>query len=160
MYCNWLVWLSLHDSIQVKHLAIILHRWCNILIIASHKEAHIWLFHYVSEGVWSFDWGGNHRISLFKGIYFHTAKISFFFFSFCFLFFFLFFCEEDWPWANIQCQSSSFCLRKIVAELTSCANLPLFYVGCHHSMAWWEVLGLHPESEPANPGPPKWSVWT
>ena len=28
-------------------------------------------------------------------------------------------CEEDWPWANICCQSSSFCLRMIVTELTS-----------------------------------------
>ena len=27
--------------------------------------------------------------------------------------------EEDWPWANICCQFSSFCLRKIVVELTS-----------------------------------------
>ena len=31
--------------------------------------------------------------------------------------------EEDWPWANICCQSSSFCLRKIVAEL---ASVPVF----------------------------------
>ena len=27
--------------------------------------------------------------------------------------------EEEWPWAHIHCQSSFFCLRKIVAELTS-----------------------------------------
>ena len=33
------------------------------------------------------------------------------------------FCEEDRPWANICCQSSSFCLRKIVPELMS---LPIF----------------------------------
>ena len=38
----------------------------------------------------------------------------------CFL---CFFCEEDCPWANIY------------------VNLALFYVGCHHSMAWWAVLG-------------------
>ena len=31
--------------------------------------------------------------------------------------------EEDWPWSNICCQSSSFCLRKIVPELTS---VPIF----------------------------------
>ena len=31
--------------------------------------------------------------------------------------------EEDWPWANICCQSSSFCLRKIFLELTS---VPIF----------------------------------
>ena len=41
-----------------------------------------------------------------------------------------FFCEEDWPWAN------------------TCAHLPLFYVGRHHSMVWWEVLGPHLGSEP------------
>ena len=34
-----------------------------------------------------------------------------------------FFSEEDWPWANICCQSFSFCLRKIVPELTS---VPVF----------------------------------
>ena len=38
-------------------------------------------------------------------------------------------CEEDCHWANM------------------CANLPLFYVGCHHSVAWWTVLGLCPGSE-------------
>ena len=38
-----------------------------------------------------------------------------------------FFGEEDWPWANICCQSSSFCLRKIVAELTS---VPIFCFVC------------------------------
>ena len=32
-------------------------------------------------------------------------------------------CEEDWPWGNICCQSSSFCLRKIVTDLTS---VPIF----------------------------------
>ena len=36
-----------------------------------------------------------------------------------YLHYFLFFNEADWPSANIYCQSSSFCLRKIVAELTS-----------------------------------------
>ena len=51
-----------------------------------------------------------------------------------------FFCEEDWPWATIY------------------ANLPLFYVGCHHSMAWWAVLGLHPGSEPVNSAQPKQSL--
>lgn len=45
---------------------------------------------------------------------------------FCFVvlqFAFSFFCEEDWSWANICCQPSSFCLRKIGPELTS---LPVF----------------------------------
>ena len=48
--------------------------------------------------------------------------------------------EEDWPWANICCQSSSFCLRKIVTEVTP---VPIFlyflYMRCHRSMAWWAV---------------------
>ena len=42
---------------------------------------------------------------------------------FFFLNLLLFFCEEGWPWANICCQYSSFCLRKIVAELT---YVPIF----------------------------------
>ena len=46
----------------------------------------------------------------------------------------VFFGEEDWPWANIY------------------ANLLLPYVECHHSVAWPVVLGLHPGSEPVNPG--------
>ena len=52
-------------------------------------------------------------------------------------FFFFFFGVEDCRWANI------------------CANLPLFYMGCHHSVAWLAVLGPRPRSEPANPG--RWS---
>ena len=47
---------------------------------------------------------------------------------------FYFFGEEDWPWANICCQSLSF-----------------FYEGCCHSMAWWAVLGPCLGSELANP---------
>ena len=38
-------------------------------------------------------------------------------------FIFFFFCEEDCPWANVSYQSFSFCLRKIVPELTS---VPVF----------------------------------
>ena len=49
---------------------------------------------------------------------------------------------EDCPWANICCQSSSFCLRKIIPELTSVPIfLYFFYVGCCHSMAWWAACG-------------------
>ena len=51
-------------------------------------------------------------------------------------------CVWDWPWANI------------------CANLPLFYVGCHHSMAWPVVLGPCLGSEPVNPGLLKQSTQT
>ena len=36
----------------------------------------------------------------------------------------------DWPWANICCQSCSFCLRK-------CQFSSTLYMGRHHSMAWW-----------------------
>ena len=35
--------------------------------------------------------------------------------------------EEDWPRVNICCQSSSFCLGKIVAELTS-APIFLYFI--------------------------------
>ena len=73
---------------------------------------------------------------------------------------------------------SFFFLRKISPELTSAANLPLFakedwpganicahppllYMwDAYHSMAWQAVPCLHPGSEPANPGLPKWNVWT
>ena len=48
-------------------------------------------------------------------------------YSFCFLGFF--FCEEDWPSAYICCQSSSFCLRKMVPELTSVPILLYFVYG-------------------------------
>ena len=37
-------------------------------------------------------------------------------------------CEEDWLWANIYCQSSSFCLRKMGPELTS---MPIFLYFIH-----------------------------
>ena len=37
--------------------------------------------------------------------------------------------EEYWPWANICCQSSSFCLRKIVTDLTSVLVFLYFVCG-------------------------------
>ena len=53
-------------------------------------------------------------------------------------YFFCWFCWGRLALSNICCQSSSFCLRKIVTELTF---VPIFlyflYVGCHHSMVWW-----------------------
>ena len=67
-----------------------------------------------------------------------------------------FFAEEDWPWANIHCQFSSFCLRKIVAELTSVPISSISHVGCHHSMVWCAVCRLI--SEPGNPRPLKQSM--
>ena len=48
--------------------------------------------------------------------------------------FFLCVCEEDWSWANICCQSSSFCLRKIATELTS-VPIFLYFV--------WGILPQH-----------------
>ena len=42
---------------------------------------------------------------------------------------FIYFGEEDWPWANISWQSSSFCLRKITAELTSTPIFLYFVCG-------------------------------
>ena len=36
-----------------------------------------------------------------------------------------FFAEEDSPWANVCCQSSSFCLRNICPQLTS---VPFYFV--------------------------------
>ena len=51
-------------------------------------------------------------------------------------------------------------VRKMGPELSKVhAHLPLFYVGRHHSMAWWAVPGLCPGSKSVNPGPPKWSMW-
>ena len=61
--------------------------------------------------------------------------------------FFIFFCfgKEDRPCANICCHSSPFCLKRIVAVLTS---VPIFlyflYAGCRHSMAWWVVCRSMP----------------
>ena len=47
--------------------------------------------------------------------------------------------EENWPWANICCQSSSVCLRKIVPKLTPVPIFLYFVCGNRHSMAWWRV---------------------
>ena len=48
---------------------------------------------------------------------------------------FFFFPEEDSPWANICCQSSSFCLSKICPELMSVPIFLHFVGGMQHSMA-------------------------
>ena len=65
---------------------------------------------------------------------------------------FFLFGEEDWPWANICCQSSSFCLGK-KSWANICANLPLFCM--------WDAITAWPhklcvgsclEPEPTNPG--------
>ena len=71
---------------------------------------------------------------------------------------FLCVCEENWPWVNICCQSSSFCLRKIVPDLTS---VPVFlYFVCGMLPQHDLMKCLHPGSKPMNPRPLKWSTWT
>ena len=55
---------------------------------------------------------------------------------------FLFLLEEDCRWGKL------------------CANLPLFYVGRHHSVAWRAVLGLHLGSKTVNPKLLKLGGWT
>ena len=46
--------------------------------------------------------------------------------------------EEDSPWANIRCQSSSFfCLRKISPELKSVPILLYFVCGMPVQHGWW-----------------------
>ena len=59
--------------------------------------------------------------------------------------------EKDWPWANIHCQSSSFCLRKIAAEQTSVPVFLCFVCGMHHSMAWWVVCRPMPGIQTGEP---------
>ena len=75
-------------------------------------------------------------------------------------YFFGFF-EEDQPWANIHCQSSTFFLRKIGPELTS---VPIFrYFTCGVPATAWldkQSIGLRLGSEPVNHGPPKQSAQT
>ena len=48
--------------------------------------------------------------------------------------------EEDWPGANICCQSSSFCLRKIVLSSHQFQSSSILYVGHCQNMAWWAVV--------------------
>ena len=52
-----------------------------------------------------------------------------------------------------------FLVRKIVPELTSVANLPLFCMW-DATTAWLDewCVGVHPGSEPMNPGLPKLSA--
>ena len=62
--------------------------------------------------------------------------------------------------ANICCKFSSFCLRKIVAELTSVAIFLCFVYAMPHSMAWQALLASHLGSGSVNPGPQKQSTRT
>ena len=59
-----------------------------------------------------------------------------------------FFGEEVWPWVNIHCQHFSFCLRKIVPELTSVPVLlyPVCQSSAQHGLA--SGVGLHLGSHP------------
>ena len=69
-------------------------------------------------------------------------------------FLFLSFGEEDWPWANTCCQSSSFCLRKSGPELTSV--LIFFYsssiCGMLPQHGLMNSVGLCRRSKPATLG--------
>ena len=91
--------------------------------------------------------------------HFPTYLLSSWSFSFTNYTFFLF-AEEDLPWANIYCQSSSFCLRRIVPELTSVPLFLYFVRGLPPStIAWPPTSGVGPrlgtESRQL-----KWSVLT
>ena len=46
--------------------------------------------------------------------------------------------EEDWPRANICCQSSFFCLRKSVPELTS---VPIFLYFVYGTLPQYDLMG-------------------
>ena len=61
--------------------------------------------------------------------------------------------EEDWQHMLAQGQSSFFCLRKIVAELTSVPIFLYFICGMLSQHGLMRGVGLHPGSEPMNPNP-------
>ena len=61
---------------------------------------------------------------------------------------FFFFDEEDWPWAHICCQFSSFCLGKIGSELTS---TPIFL---------YFVWGMQPRQTLTNGARSMPRIWT
>ena len=65
---------------------------------------------------------------------------------------FFYFPEKDSPWANICCQSFSFCLRKICPEPTSMPVFFYFVCGLPPPMSG---VGLCPGTEP---WPLKWST--
>ena len=57
--------------------------------------------------------------------------------------------KEDWPWANIGCQSSSFCLRKVAPELSS---MPIFlYFVCRMLSQHGLVNGMPVCAQDTNP---------
>ena len=67
---------------------------------------------------------------------------------------FVLFAEEDSPWTNLCCQSSSFYVYfpkapQYIVVYSSCRTFWLCYVGRCLSMAWWAVLGPCLASEPA-----------
>ena len=67
---------------------------------------------------------------------------------------------EDWPWANICCQSSSLCLRRLSLSQYLCQS-PLFCMW-DATIAWlneW-CVGWRPGFKPSNPGLWEWSTWT
>ena len=54
----------------------------------------------------------------------------------------IFFCIRHF---HISLRDFYVIVRKIVPELISVADLPPFYVGCHHSVAWWPVCRSTPQ---------------
>ena len=79
-------------------------------------------------------------------------------------------CEEDWPWANIYCQSSSLCLRKMAPEPTSVQSCSIscgmppqhgLMTGARSTPRIWTQEPRVAEAEHANPTtiPPGQSLW-
>ena len=74
-------------------------------------------------------------------------------FSFLFLFF-----EEDYPWANICCKSSSFCWGKLALSSHLCPSSSTLYVGYLPQHGLPSAAVSAPRIEPANPGLPKRNI--
>ena len=72
-------------------------------------------------------------------------------------FFFSFFGEDDWPRANICCQSSSFLLEEHCPWSNVSVSLPLVCVW-DATTAWLNEQCTQSGSEPASPGQLKWSA--
>ena len=73
-----------------------------------------------------------------------NSELVFLGFVFCF-------CEEDWPWANICCQFSIFCLGKTVTELTSVPIFLYFVCGTLPQHGWWVLCRSEPRIQTREP---------
>ena len=72
----------------------------------------------------------------------------------------IFFTEEDLPWDNICCQSSSFLLGEDYPWANICANPPPLYMWVPTTAWLTSGVGLLPGSELANPGRRSRVHWT